>query len=325
MPKLTKTQRQPKVVSGEGYCRKCQKTMRLNKFYEATNPMLDSNNFMSICKDCANEIYNYYFTIYNNMEKALQLTCQDLDVRFSVKAMEQVQTHIEKLKSTGKSADAVFGYYKSKLSSLSRNNEGIDNFRFRDSDILNNSLPVINQNDFIDSDFEVTEDSIRFWGINLDKHEYEYLSAKLEEYLNTYECDTPVMEELLKQAAYESLEIRNKRQKKEDVSKNLKNLQEILGTANIKPNQETGANATEQATLGLLIKKWETEEPVPEPDPEWKDVDGIGKLIRVFFLGHLCKIMGINNECSKEYEEEMEKLRVNLPDNTINDDLEEGI
>jgi hypothetical protein len=325
MPKLTKTQRQPKVVSGEGYCRKCQKTMRLNKFYEATNPMLDSNNFMSICKDCANEIYNYYFTIYNNMEKALQLTCQDLDVRFSVKAMEQVQTHIEKLKSTGKSADAVFGYYKSKLSSLSRNNEGIDNFRFRDSDILNNSLPVINQNDFIDSDFEVTEDSIRFWGINLDKHEYEYLSAKLEEYLNTYECDTPVMEELLKQAAYESLEIRNKRQKKEDVSKNLKNLQEILGTANIKHNQETGANATEQATLGLLIKKWETEEPVPEPDPEWKDVDGIGKLIRVFFLGHLCKIMGINNECSKEYEEEMEKLRVNLPDNTINDDLEEGI
>lgn len=325
MPKLTKTQRQPKVVSGEGYCRKCQKTMRLNKFYEATNPMLDSNKFMSICKDCANEIYNYYFTIYNNMEKALQLTCQDLDVRFSVKAMEQVQTHIEKLKSTGKSADAVFGYYKSKLSSLSRNNEGIDSFRFRDSDILNNSLPVINQNDFIDSDFEVTEDSIRFWGINLDKHEHEYLSAKLEEYLNTYECDTPVMEELLKQAAYESLEIRNKRQKKEDVSKNLKNLQEILGTANIKPNQETGANATEQATLGLLIKKWETEEPVPEPDPEWKDVDGIGKLIRVFFLGHLCKIMGINNECSKEYEEEMEKLRVNLPDNTINDDLEEGI
>lgn len=325
MPKLTKTQRQPKVVSGEGYCRKCQKTMRLNKFYEATNPMLDSNKFMSICKGCANEIYNHYFTIYNNMEKALQLTCQDLDVRFSVKAMEQVQTHIEKLKSTGKSADAVFGYYKSKLSSLSRNNEGIDNFRFRDSDILNNPLPVINQNDFIDSDFEVTEDSIRFWGINLDKHEHEYLSAKLEEYLNTYECDTPVMEELLKQAAYESLEIRNKRQKKEDVSKNLKNLQEILGTANIKPNQETGANATEQATLGLLIKKWETEEPVPEPDPEWKDVDGIGKLIRVFFLGHLCKIMGINNECSKEYEEEMEKLRVNLPDNTINDDLEEGI
>jgi len=328
MPKLTKTQRQPKMVSGDGYCRMCQKTLPLDKFYEATNPFLDENGHMSICKVHCNQIYNHYFSIYSNMEKALQLTCQDLDVRFSVKALEQVQSHIEKLLSNGKTAEAVFGYYKSKLSSLSRGNEGIDNFRFRDSDILNNNpLLIINENNYEldESDFEVTQDFIKFWGSNFDKHEYEYLSEKLEEYLNTYECETPAMEELLKQAAFESLEIKNKRQKREDASKNLKNIQDILGSANIKPNQESGANATEQATLGLLIKKWETEEPIPEPDEEWKDVDGIGKLIRVFFLGHLCKILGINNEYSKEYEEEMERLRVNLPDAEINEDLEEGI
>ncbi len=329
MPKLTKTERRPKEVSGEGYCRKCKKLLPLDKFYEATNPYLDENGHMSICKLHCHEIYNHYFSIYGNMEKALQLTCQDLDVRFSAKALEQVQSHIEKLLSTGKKADAIFGYYKSKLSSLSRGNEGIDNFRFRDSDIGKEDVLILNNSNYEldESDFEVTQDFIKFWGSNFDKYEYEYLSEKLDEYLNTYECETPAMEELLKQAAFESLEIKNKRQKREDASKNLKNLQDILGSANIKPNQESGANATEQATLGLLIKKWETEEPIPEPDPEWKDVDGIGKLIRVFFLGHLCKMMGINNEYSKEYEEEMERLRVNLPDsnNELIDDLEEGI
>jgi hypothetical protein len=329
MPKTTKTPKKPKVVSGEGYCRKCEKTLSLSKFYETTNPMIDSNNFMSVCRECCADIYNKYFSIYNNIEKALYLTCEDLDIRFSKEALRATQKHIESLINNGRKADAVFGYYKSKLSSIAKQN-GMTNFRFKNSDFFGEekNKNENNFNDYLDnSDFELNEDIIKFWGYSerFDKRDYEYLTNKYIEYINTYECETPTMEELLKQAAFESLEIRLKRLAGDDVTKNLKSLQEILGSANIKPNQETGANATEQMTFGLLIKKWENEEPIPEPDEEWKDVDGIGKYIRIWFLGHLCKMLGINNEFSKEYEEEMSKFRVEMPSNDKSlDDLEEG-
>ncbi len=317
MPRTTKTPKQPKVVSGEGYCRKCGKLLPLDKFYEATNPFLDINSYMSICKIHCNEIYNQYFSIYNNIEKALYLTCEDLDIRFSREALRGTQSHIEKLLNNGKDANAVFGYYKSKLSSTAKQN-GMTSFRFKNSDYFGDKDDKKSNKENIDSDdsdFELTDDIIKFWGYSerFEKKDYEYLTNKYYEYINSYECETPAMEELLKQAAFESLEIRIKRATGDDVSKHLKNLQELLGSANIKPNQETGANATDQATLGILIKKWENEEPIPEPDEEWKDVDGIGKYIRVWFLGHLCKMLGMNNEYSREYEEEMARLRVEMP------------
>ncbi len=328
MPKLAKNTRKPKVVSGEGYCRRCQKVMTLQgNFYEATNLMLDTNGYLSICKKCCGEIYNHYFSIYNNLEKALYFTCEDLDICFSREALQATQTHIDSLLSRGKEVTSVFGYYKSKLGSLVKKN-GMVSFRFRDSDGSifknENTTDAVKSNE---SDFELTDEIKRFWGwgaeTTLTKSDYEYLQNKFTEYINNYECETPVMEELLKQASFESLEIHRKRMARQDVSKNLANLQTILTNANIKPVQESGANASDQVSFGLLIKKWENEEPIPEPDEEWKDVDGIGRYIRIWFLGHLCKMLGIVNEYSKEYEEEMAKFRVEMPsDDLLEDELE---
>ena len=299
----------------------------ISNFYEATNPMLDSNGYMSICKKCVGEIYSQYFSIYNNIEDALKLTCQDLDVRFSKDTLKQTQSHVDGVLAKGKKADKVFGIYKSKLTSTGKNNEDIDSFRFKDSNNYENKVSLsVNNIESDNADFEMTDNIRKFWGFGkFTKNDYEYLTDKFTEYINNYECDNPVMEELLKQAAYESLEIRNKRIEGQDVSKNLTNLQTLLGSANIKPNQETGANASDQIAFGLLIKKWENEEPIPEPDEEWKDVDGIRKYIRVWFLGHLCKMLGIANEYSSEYEKEMSALRVEMPSNDLSlDELEEG-
>lgn len=320
MPRLGKKSSTPKMASGEGYCRKCRKTQSLNNFYEATNPILDTNGYMSICKKCCGDIYDRYFSIYNNIEKAIYLTCQDLDICFNREALRATQSHIESLLNSGKDANAVFGYYKSKLSSTTKKNGSASSFRFKDSDFLDEETDI----ELIDSDFAVTPEIIKFWGNGFEKRDYEFLVNKYNEFINAYECETPAMEELLKQASFECLEIHHKRINGDDASRNLKNLQELLGSANIKPNQETGANATEQTTFGTLIKKWENEEPIPEPDDEWKDVDGIGRYIRIWFLGHLCKMLGIPNEYAKEYEEEMAKLRVEIPNNITHlEDIDE--
>jgi hypothetical protein len=121
------------------------------------------------------------------------------------------------------------------------------------------------------------------------------------------------MELLFQEAAQQRLTIKKRREKGDSVDKELKTLQDLLGSANIKPAQETGANAVEQATFGTLIKKYENEKPIPTPDEQWKDVDGIKKYINVWFLGHLCKMMGINNEQSTAYDKEINKYKVEAP------------
>ena len=72
--------------------------------------------------------------------------------------------------------------------------------------------------------------------------------------------------------------------------------QSLLGSANLKPVQNNDNALADSQSFGTLIKKFEEEKPIPEPDPEWKDVDGIVKYITVYFLGHLCKMIGIKNK-----------------------------
>lgn len=323
--------RKPRKEIEKFYCRKCMKYKAASNFYETGNKYLDANGLMSICRDCCHEVYEYHFSVYGDTARAIYETCRDLDIRFNNHALEQAQSHIQSLSSQGKKAKAVFGYYKSKISSTGAINEGIESFGFRDSDVFQFTQVKDKDDDGTEiikidptvNDFELTPDILEFWGYisGYGKWHYKYLVDKYSEYTAAYECDTPVMEELFRQVAFESLEMLMKRQRGEDPSRHLKTIRDLLNDANIKPVQESGANATDQVTYGVLIKKWEDERPIPEPDPEWADVDGIKKLIRVYFLGHLCKILGIVNEYSKEYDEEMSKFRVDIPET---DDPEEG-
>jgi hypothetical protein len=140
----------------------------------------------------------------------------------------------------------------------------------------------------------------------------QYLEIEYNDWVSRYECDSKGMEELIKQICFQLLDIKKGREANNKVDAQLKTLQDLLGSANLKPVQETGANATEQSTFGMLIKKWENDKPIPEPEDEFKDVDGIKKYINIWFLGHLCKMLGIENAYAKQYEEEVAKYTVSL-------------
>lgn len=163
------------------------------------------------------------------------------------------------------------------------------------------------------------EELVLFWGEGFDNIEYEYLEDKLEEYTTAYDCDTPVVEELFKQAAFESLEIRRKRQRREDASKNLKNLQDIMGSANIKPAQYDESQMGKD-TFGTLIKKWENEKPIPEPLDEWKDKNYIEKYVRTWFFGHLARMIGAANPFKDEYDEIIQENTVDFQEEDDGDE-----
>ena len=62
-----------------------------------------------------------------------------------------------------------------------------------------------------------------------------------------------------------------------------------------------------------MIKKWETEKPISKPEPEWEDVDNVKKYIDTFFLGHLAKLVHLENDNSAAYEKEMGEYTVKPP------------
>ncbi|GAA0347063.1 hypothetical protein GCM10008931_42930 [Oceanobacillus oncorhynchi subsp. oncorhynchi] len=162
---------------------------------------------------------------------------------------------------------------------------------------------------------EEMEYLIDFWGRGYSKEDYEYLQKEYESLTNAYETDSSyAMEVLFQEAAQVRLSIQKNRENGKPVDKELKTFQDLLASANVKPVQETGANSVEQNTFGTLIKKYENEDPVPEPLEEWKDVDGIKRYVQVWFLGHLCRMLGIKNKYSEIYEEEVEKHTVRPPD-----------
>lgn len=313
--------KKPQLKTSEGYCRVCNKILSRDKFYEATNLMIDVNGLMSVCKDHCAEIYDKYFSLYNNLEDALRATCESLDVCYNNEALRQTKSHIESMIEKGKKADRVFGYYKSKLMSTGKNNDGIDAFRYKDSDIVRNVDVNINNIDVESEDLN-NYDLIKFWGKGFSIDEYNYLQDFFDDFVNNYECDSPTQILLFKNAAKTQLNA-DKALSEGNVTlyNNLmKTLSTILGDSNIKPVQETGANATEQATFGTLLKKWENEEPIPEPLPSWMSEDWIKKYILIWFFGHICKILNIQNDYSKIYEEELAKNTVEMPSETEDGD-----
>ena len=90
--------------------------------------------------------------------------------------------------------------------------------------------------------------------------------------------------------------------------------QDTLSSANLKPIQTENDDKAMEKPLGVMIEMFENEDPISEALPEWKDVDSIRKLFNIYFLGHLCKMLGIKNRYSNMYEEEMQKYRVSTPE-----------
>lgn len=305
-----------KSVSTLHACTCCGETKK--NFYKSKNPIYKFLGELPVCKDCMATEYERLAQRYKDEKIAIYIFAQKFDLPYSSGLFNGALNHA---KSSGWSLQAS---YMKQLNSLGVvNNDGES---FEGSEQLSQDVKVVNDG-FIEeepSDFKLTSDIVRRWGKGLTAEDYEDLENEFEDWVAKYECDSKAMETLIKQICFQQIDINKRRISGEKVDQQLKTLQDLLGSSNLKPVQESGINANDQITFGTLLKKWENEEPVPEPDPEWKDVDGIGKYIRVWFLGHLCKIMGITNEYSKEYEDEMEKLRVYAPEIQPLEDMDEG-
>jgi hypothetical protein len=289
-----------RVKQGKIVCLKCDKEKASNKFYINTSPLLSEDlSVFPTCKNCISEYINP----------------SNKDEQYLIRVIH-VLTILNKpfIKELWNSSNEEWSSYIPQVSSLNQ----YKGLSFKDGDLLKLNQMISSSSDPLEQEVEFSNEEmeylIDFWGRGFTKEELEFLQKEFEKLINSYECESYAMEMLFQEASHQRLAIKKKRERNDSVDKELKTLQDLLGSANVKPMQESGANAAEQATFGTLIKKYENEEPIPEPEDEWKDVDGVQKYFRVWFMGHLCKMLGIKNEYTEEYEKEIEQYTVDPPE-----------
>jgi len=309
-PRITKSIKQPKEVSGEGYCRVCQKILPASRFYEATNTVIDKNGLLSICRDHCNEIYETYYSIHNNIDIAIKLTCRDLDIRYSEEALKQAQSHVESLMSKGKKADKLFGYYKSKLGSTGKKNENFESFRFKDSEFENIINDQVEEN--------IDDDLVLFWGRGFDSiDDYIFLETELSNWKKTHKCDNQAEVTLLKEICIKILIIRNKRAEGETVSQDVKELQDLFKTASVDPAKANVASAGKSHDAwGLFVKDIEQFRPAEWHDKQekYKDMDGFIPYIKNYIIRPIKNFVTGNRDFQIN-----DNINVNLEDEEVVD------
>ena len=190
------------------------------------------------------------------------------------------------------------------------------------------SLPQFRKMHFSDSSFanadevlmeipdltkKARRDIKKLFGSGYSETDYLYLQDQYDDFRARTQVDSKSQEVYVVQICLQLLEIDKDRKQGKDVTKKLAALDSFMASAKLQPKQNANNAATDSLSFGELIEKWENEKPIPEPDPEFKDVNGIGKLIRVYFAGHLSKALGLKNSYSQEYEEELKKYTVTPP------------
>lgn len=306
-------------------CRKCGVAYgRLKGNFPISYAQLHKGvGYLPYCRSCVDSMYDAYLAECGDTKRAVRQMCRKLDLYWNEKSFEAVE-------KTTSNRSMMTGYI-ARVNGLKQAGKSYDdtlreeNAMWEWNATLGSELtpqPVAHQHEAEDAVnvIEVPEDVIEFWGSDFEPEFVMKLDKRYKQWTDGAELDKGsvslykqicILEEMINRDAAEG----------KPVDKNMNMLNTLLGSLNQKPVQKKEADSSsDNTTFGEWIRKWENLRPIPEPDPELRDVDGIVRYITVFFFGHLARMLGIKNAYSKLYDEEIAKLRVDRPEFDGDDD-----
>jgi hypothetical protein len=264
-------------------------------FPQSRSELFKANGYYyPVCRQCCIKYFEEYLTLFEgDSDRAIDRMCQILDIYFDPVLLEQ--TNIE-----------TFGDYISKTNLRQYQKRGVVYY----DTILDRKKLGINGDPFANKT-EVPIEWRKYFGEGYTENEYWSMIEDYQDYMERYECKDKAQEELFLLLVIQKTLIRRAVARNEDADKLMKTFQELLGSANLKPSQNRRDSFTDNQTTFSLLKKFEETRPVPDPDPEFVDVDGISRLWNIYFVGHLMKMLGQRDSYIEQmYEEEMKRYSV---------------
>ncbi len=297
-------------------CGKIYKRQYGNFSKNASSPLFASNDYyLPTCKHCVEELYKQYVDLFNgNDERAIERICQIYDYYFTDSAL------MGSLKiSDGQSR--INGYIR--IINLEQYNGKTYVNTIKDGANENiQSIAEVSDMEIDEIDEKALKDAIIVWGLGFSPEQYSILNDSFADWKSRVVIDSKTREALVRELCIIKLQMNNAL-KDNDVDlyqKLVKTYQDTMKSANLQPLQEDITDKASEKPIGVMIKMFEDERPIPKPLKEWEDVDGIVKYITIYFLGHLCKMLKIKNRYAALYEAEMAKYRVEIPEMEEADD-----
>lgn len=295
-----------KIINGEIIkCDKCGEWKNADAFYQS-NSTADGIEHYG-CKACIlDECTDYDKKTKirtDNKEKTIE-TFRRLNWYFNEPVyLEQLKTINEatgeKIRSTAVQQWIV----------MSRSLPQYRNYTFKDSELSDESEVLE-----LTTNRKPRKEILKIFGSGFTNEDYLYLQDQYDDWKSRTQVDGKSQETYIIQICFKLLDIWKCQKLGKDTDKLIKSLNDLMAAANLQPKQNVGNASTDTLTFGQLIEKWEMEKPIPEPSEEFKDVDGIGQYIRIWFAGWLAKAVGLKNTYTEEFDEYMKQYTVTKPE-----------
>lgn len=324
------------------YCSRCGRNYRQQKGYFPSSQSLlyrGSGGYLTFCNTCVDDLFKHYTDALGDERLAVYRMCLKLDIYWSsdlysmldktTVTSSRIRSYISKtnlIKYAGKTFDDTLD--EEYAENIAKRNIIDENDVIEDrivSNLMDKGPTGSDNKSDLDDDIVIDPDVVEFWGHGFKNSYYLELDTRYKKW--TRDLPKPIdnaEESIYKQICLLEVSIARDSAAHRPIDKNVNTLNTLLGSANLKPIQRKQDDASDSAfdtmPFGVGIRMYENRRPIPEADPELQDVDGIVRYISVWFLGHLCKMLGIKNSYCKLYEEELEKMRIDRPDLEEEDD-----
>lgn len=314
------------LSSDKAVCYKCGTQYSRLKGYFPVNysALYKGVGYIPVCKSCIDKMYDGYLAQCNDQRHAVRQVCRKLDLYWSENVYDVVSR-----KSTTRT---MMTQYIAKINSITYAGKSYDDTLSEEGTLwgFTNAEQEVEKAEPIDDEvpdenIDIPEDIVTFWGKGYSNEMYEILEEKFAYYKKNLPPNTKInigVERLLRQVCIMEAKVDKDSAAGKSVEKTVETYAKLLGDLNLKPAQQKDDtnSSIENTPFGVWIRRWENQRPIPEPDPELKDVDGIIRYISIWFLGHLCKMLNIKNSYCKLYEDEMAKRRIERPEYEDEDD-----
>lgn len=258
------------------HCRKCREDKRPSEFFLATDLYLDTNGFMSICKQCIDEMYSKILMNENSIERTILKMCRILNVAYSDVAIDNVLATLKSNIEKGRDSGPIFSLYKLRLIALQK-------IRLTERDSQQNDLTFVEPTsqkvqEIADTGFDSQEYYEEGWGKGLNLDDYLYLEQEFGKWKKTTECNSQGEEILVRELCHKQNEIRKARVEGKSVDSLVKSLQEIMKNSALTPALANAASSGKNAeAFGNWIKDIENLTPAEwwEQQSKFADMDGL--------------------------------------------------
>ena len=272
-------------------CQKCERSLRSETNFYKVNQKFYPDGRFHLCKDCMwelvdgesldyEEAHDNFIQILRMLDKPLYQEHYNGDMRAYITMMQSLPQYSKK----------TF----------------LDSDTFKDVFRMDSNRTILP----VELTQEQLEESQKYWGVGFEEVEYIWLNAEMGEYLKLDPNASKAMEDLLAEICLTRLEIRKMREANQSVDKALDTLNKLMKAAKISPSDEEEYGSNAEHSLGMLVKHWEENDPIPS-DYDWGSKDETAYMLKIFFAEHLARVMG-KTEMSEEYIDAMNTYGANI-------------